>query len=69
MKVDNLGRRVVPPKGHVPLRLPPKLLAWSLAHPDEWPRYEKMAQACTKPEELEDIFQQLNHWTDYRPEP
>ena len=28
-----------------------------------------MAQACTKPEELEDLFQQLDHWTVYRPEP
>ena len=65
----DLPPRKVPLKGHVPLLLPTKLLAWSEAHPDLWPSYRDYVYNCTKPQELEDLLKHLEGWSDTRSEP
>jgi len=66
MMVVDLPPQKTPPKDHVPLPLSPKLLAWIKAHPDVWPMYKAYAHACTKSQELEKLFKQLDHWSATR---
>ena len=63
----HLPPQKVPPPGHVALPLPPKLLAWSEAHPDDWPRYEEYANNCTTTQQLEALFKHLEYWSNTRP--
>ena len=67
MKCVHLPPQKVPPPGHVALPLPPELLAWSEAYPDDWPRYEEYANNCTTTQQLEALFKHLEGWSDTRP--